>query len=124
NVTGTAGQAISSFRNCNDDAIIRCGAITQNELLQKYDQNVGDVKNVYSHYGIGRGDIAGTTSDVKVGTVYQDGRVVVDGKTVATGAYSLSRVRYTSQGTPRTVTINGKTYYEGPSMRIFTGPVD
>jgi hypothetical protein len=122
NATGT--QAISSYRNCNADAIIKCGAITETELLQDYDNNVGDVKHVYSHYGISRSDIAGTTSQIKHGTVYQNGNVVVEGKTVATGAYSVSRVKYTSAGEPRTVTINGTTYYEGPSMAIFLQPVD
>ncbi len=124
NVTGTPSQAVSSFRNCNPDAIIKCGAITEAELLQKYDQNVQDVQSVYKHYGITRGDLAGTASQIKHGTVYRDGRVVVDGKTVATGAYSVSRVKYTSAGQPRNVVINGTTYYEGPSMQIFTGAVD
>lgn len=124
NVTGTSSQAISSFRNCNADAIIKCGAITEAELLQKYDQNVGDVQSIYAHYGITRADLAGTASDIVHGTVYRDGRVVVNGKTVATGAYSVSRVRFTSAGTPRNVVINGTTYYEGPSMQIFTGAVD
>ncbi len=125
-LNGTGSQAVSSFRNCNDDAIIRCGAITESELLQKYDQNVGDVKAIYSHYGITRDLLAGTAQGVTIkhGTVYQDGRVVVDGKTVATGAFSVSRIRFTSAGVPRNVVINGKTYYEGPSMAIFTGPVD
>lgn len=124
NIIGTDSQAMSSYRNCNADAILKCGAVSQSELLQKYDQNAGDIKNVYSHYGISRSDIAGSTSEVKTGTVYQDGRVVVDGKTVATGAYSLSRVKFTSAGEPRTVRINGTTYYEGPSMAIFTRSVD
>lgn len=124
NVTGGTTQAVGDYRSCTNDAIIRCGAITEAELLQKYDANEGDVQNIYKHYGISRSDIAGTTSEVKHGTVYQDGRVVVDGKTVATGAYSLSRVKYTSAGEPRTVKINGTTLYEGPSMAIFVRPVD
>ncbi len=124
NMVGTDSQAMSSYRNCDADAILKCGALSEAELLRKYDQNVGDIRNIYRHYGISRTDIAGTTSDVRTGTVYQDGRVVVDGETVATGAYSLSRVKFTSAGTPRTATINGTRFYEGPSMRIFTRPVD
>lgn len=124
NATGTTTQAVSSFRNCNDDAIIRCGAVTEAELLKYYDENKGDVQNIYKHYGITRGDLAGTSSTIKHGTVDRQGNVYVDGKVVATGAYSVSRVKYTSAGEPRTVVINGKTYYEGPSMAIFTGSVD
>ena len=116
-------QAMSSYRDCEDDTIIRCGALSQAELLQKYDQNVGDVQHIYAHYGITRDLIAG---DYKVGTVYQDGRVVVDGKVVATGAYSVSRIAFTDKNgnKPRPVTINGTTLYEGPNMSIFLQPVD
>jgi hypothetical protein len=126
NVTGTATQAVSSYRDCENDTIIKCGAVTQTELLQKYDSNTGDVQHIYSHYGISRSDIAGQTSEVKSGVVYQDGRVVVDGKTVATGAYSLARLPFYSKTgeAPRTIKINGTTLYEGPNMSIFVRPVD
>lgn len=118
--------AVSDYRNCADDAIISCGAITNDELLQKYDKNVGDVQNIYAHYGITRDDIAGKTSQIKSGTVYQDGRVVVDGKTVATGAYSLSRLPFNDKNgnKPRSVQIGKETLYEGPNMSIFVRSVD
>lgn len=119
-------QALSSYRDCEPDTIIKCGALSQSELLQHYDNNTGDVQHIYAHYGISRDDIAGKTSDIKVGTVYQDGRVVVDGKTVATNAYSVSRIAFTDKNgnKPRPVTINGTTLYEGPNMSIFLQSVD
>jgi hypothetical protein len=117
-------QAVSSYRDCSEDAIIKCGSVTENELLQNYDNNVGDVQNIYKRYGISRSDLAGSTSTIKHGTVYQNGTVVVNDKVVATNAYSVSRVKYTSAGAPRTITVNGTTLYEGPSMKIFVRPVD
>lgn len=123
-VLGGQSRAVSSYRDCADDAILRCGAVSESELLQKYDANEGDIQNIYGHYGIGRDVLNDESGDVRHGTVYQDGRVVVDGKTVATNAYSVSRVRFTSAGTPREVTVNGTTLYEGPSMAIFVRPVD
>lgn len=126
NLTNTQTQGVSTYRNYSADAIIQGGAITEAELIQKYDQNASGVQSIFNHYGITRSDLTGKTSEIKHGTVYQDGRVVVDGKTVATGAYSVSRKPfYDSRGNaPRTVTINGTTFYEGPNMSIFLQAVD
>lgn len=92
------------------------GALSQSELLQHYDNNVAMSSILSAHHGISRNDIAGKTSDIKVGTVYQDGRVA-DGKTVARNAYSVSRIAFTDKNgnKPRPVTINGTTLYEGPN---------
>lgn len=124
-LTSLSAQAVSTFRNCNDDAIVRCGAITEKELLEKYDANAGDVQNIYKHYGITRADIAGTASTIVHATVHKDGRVVVDGKTIAANAHSVSRIAYSNKDgvKPNPVTINGTTLYEGPNMNIFTGSV-
>lgn len=122
NVTGTTSQAVVNRSNCSNDEIIRCGVTSKEDLVNKYDQNVGNVQAIYKHYGITRGDLTGTDSVIKMGTVYQDGRVVVDGKTVATNAYSVSRVKFSNASRP--VTIDGVTLWEGPDMSIFVRPVD
>lgn len=125
-LSGMNAQAISSYRDCEDDTIIKCGALSESELLQHYDNNVGDVQHIYAHYGINRSDLAGTTSTIKHGTVYQDGTVKVDGEIVATNASSLSRLPFSdkSGNKPNKITINGATLYEGPNMSIFLQPVD
>lgn len=108
----------STLRSCTDDSIIRCGTLSTDELLSKYDKNTtGDIRAVFDYYGIARSDIAGSTAEVKLGRVYNDGRVMVDGKTVATGAYSVARTRMAS--TARAVRIGSTTYYEGPNMGTF-----
>lgn len=124
NLPNSQIQGVGTYRNWSADAVLQGGAITERELLQKYDQNASDIKNIFNHYGITRNDLTG--SDIKHGTVYQDGRVVVDGKTVATGAFSVSRKPfYNSAGdAPKKVSINGTTYYEGPDMSIFVRSVD
>lgn len=125
-IATTPSQAASDYRNCESDAIISCGAITQDELVQKFDKNDSGVQKIYANYGITRDDLIGKTSQIKRGTVYQDGHIAVDGKTVATNAYSLSRKAfYDKNGTaPRTVKIDGTTLYEGPNMSIFVRSVD
>lgn len=125
NVTGTTTEALgttSTRRDCTDEDIIYCGALTQTELLQKYDKNEGDVQAIYSHFGVNRSDLAGTTSEVKMGTLKTDGTVVVDGKTVATNAYSIYRIR--TKDNAETFTVNGKTYYKLPVNGVYWKDAD
>lgn len=126
NLPNTQTQGVGTYRNWSADAIVQGGAVSEKELLEKYDQNASGVQSIYKHYGISRSDLAGQTSDIRHGIVYQDGRVVVDGKTVATGAFSVSRKPfYDSRGNgPKAVNINGTTFYEGPNMSIFVRSVD
>jgi len=110
NLSGTTSQAVRDARDCNNNSIVYCGALSQSELLKNYDANkTKDLKAIYDYYGISRDDMAGKTSQVKMGKMYKDGRIVVDGKTVATGAHSVGR-QYAKN--TKKVVINGKTYYE------------
>lgn len=125
-LSNTQIQGVGTYRNYSADAIVQGGAITEKELLQKYDQNASGIQSIYNHYGITRSDLTGQTSDIRHGVVYQDGTIKVDGKTVATGAYSVSRKAFYDHAgnAPRTVKINGTTLYEGPNMSIFVKSVD
>ncbi len=126
NLSNTQTQGVGTYRNYSADAILQGGAITEKELIEKYDQNASGLQGIFKHYGISRSDLTGQTSKIKHGVIYQDGRVVVDGKTVATNAYSVSRKPfYDSRGNaPKQVNINGTTFYEGPNMSIFLQAVD
>lgn len=117
NVTGTNSQAIRNVRDCDNNSIIYCGALSQSELLKKFDENkTKDLPALYKHYGITRDDMAGKTSQVKIGKVYKDGRVVVDGKVVATEARSVGRH---NKPNSTKVTIAGKTFYERANSQAF-----
>lgn len=108
-------------RDCDANSIINCGALTQAELLSKFDANTtGDLPAVFAHYGISRSDMTGATSEVKLGTVYRDGRVEVDGKIVANNARSVGRQ---SNGQSQAVTINNRTYYERATSTIFRSDI-
>lgn len=67
---------------CDNVAIIRCGVNSHQQLVDKYTENARHTQTVYSAFGISASDLSGFTE----GTVYKDGRVVVDGETVATNA--------------------------------------
>ncbi len=104
-------------RDCDANSIINCGAVTKEEFVQKYNQNQpGDLKAVYEHFGLSQSEIERFQQTAKMGTVYKDGRVVVDGKVVGTHATSIGRHNKPSS-TP--LNIAGKTYYTRTNQTAF-----
>jgi len=96
-------------RECGDNAIIRCGAMGASELKSEYAKNERGLKKIYSYYNIDAVDIASSNS-AKIGTVHTNGDVIVDGKVVATNAYTVGRSG--SLGGSK-VDANGWTVYQG-----------
>lgn len=96
---------------CGDNSIIRCGAMSSDDLKTKYAANDRDLQAIYTHYGISADDIAGSAT-AKTGMVNPDGTVVVEGKTVATNMYSVGRT-VQSGGTAVKIT-DATTVFEGP----------
>lgn len=78
--------AVDNSRDCDKYAIVYCGTMSTSEIKAKY--NDGDNDKVFSAFGINKSDISG---NIREGIVYRDGRVVVNGKTVATGAIMAAR---------------------------------
>lgn len=122
-VVGLVGYGISqgdavnaASRECDSNAIIKCGSMTEAELASDYSKNSEkDLHKIFSAYGVSSSMIK-NKSGVK-GYVTKSGKVVVDGKTVATNAYSLGRTKLHG-GTAKT--ISGKKYYEGPTSQRFS----
>lgn len=78
--------SIDRTRDCDKYAIVYCGTMSVSEIRDKYSEK--DHDNVFRAFGISKADVSG---DIRKGTVYQDGRVVVGGKTVATNAVMAAR---------------------------------
>lgn len=113
NVFGGISKAATP-RDCDANAIIKCGAVTAGELKEKYNQNAtGDLKTIYNHYGVSADMIA---AGGRMGQVYKDGRVVVNGQTVATNAFSIGRQKI-SGSSP--ISIGGKQYFQSPNSTAF-----
>lgn len=81
-----AKAAVDSTRDCDKFAVVYCGTMTPGEARNKYGQK--DHAKIFQAMGISRADLNGS---FKNGVVHQDGRVVVNGKTVATGAMTAAR---------------------------------
>ena len=105
-----SAPASAEARECGDNAIIRCGAMSASELKSEYDKNDRGLKKIYSYYNIDASDIA-SASSAKTGYAHTDGTVTVDGEVVATGAQTVGRSG--SLGGKK-VDANGWTVYQGP----------
>lgn len=109
--------------DCGPNAIIYCGFTSSADFISKVrannDKNGTDLQAVFDHFNLESGDYDRFVSTAENGTVYKDGRIVVDGKTVATGANSLGRTTLDGRH-DKSMTINGKTYYYGLTSRVFS----
>lgn len=84
---------ISSVRDCDSNAVIRCGALTSAELKKAYGR-WASVGHIYSYFGISSSDISGIDKYVVAGRVYKNGEVRVGSKLdklVATNAVTAGR---------------------------------
>lgn len=94
--------AVDNTPDCDNVAIIRCGVFSEKAMREKAAQ--GDVPRVFNAFGIKQSDLKGSFVD---GIVWRDGRITVDGKTVATGAMTAGR---NYGGTPIPNTDNAGKY--------------
>lgn len=100
----------AATRECGDNAIIRCGAMSASELKSEYAKNERGLKSIFSHYNIDASDIASSGS-AKTGSVRTDGTVTVDGEVVATNAYTVGRSA--SLGGKKVKITDNLNVYEG-----------
>ena len=107
--------AVSNARDCDGGAIIHCGALTETELRQKFSANTtNDLPAIYSHYGISSSMIQ--NGSAQSGSVTSGGNVIVNGKTVATGAFTAGRLGYPSS---RVITVGGTKLFEHSTQVSF-----
>lgn len=83
--SGTSSAAVDNTPDCDTVAIIKCGAFSESDLRAAAAK--GDVPKVFSAFGISQSELTGFVS----GVVWQDGRVTVGDKLVATGATTAGR---------------------------------
>jgi hypothetical protein len=88
--------AEAATRDCVSNSIEWCGAMTKSEWVNKVHNGDGhntaaNIQKIYFHEGRGITEADFKSSATVDGTVYKDGRVVVNGKTVATGGKSIGR---------------------------------
>lgn len=119
-------SALSSTRDCSDNSVIRCGALSISELKQKYNQNqAGNVQALYKLFGIsGTADFDGMV----VGHVDNTNKVFVDAsstpKLVATNAITAGRQNMTNSHGSSTPVLNGQFFERPPSVSFASSSLD
>ncbi|MCA9325565.1 hypothetical protein KDA23_05915 [Candidatus Saccharibacteria bacterium] len=103
--------SIKTTKDCDAWSIVNCGVTSTANLKNAYDQS-SYVKHVYSYFTISATDMSTIGKKAVKGTVYNDGRVTVDGKVVATKAKTAARLRVTNKD--QRVTKSGSVFYTRP----------
>lgn len=106
-------QAVSfpnSITNCDNNAVIRCGALSASDVVQAYNSD-SYTQKVYQSFNISSSDIQNLPANAVAGTVTKSGNVIVDGKTVATGAMTAGRANMpgSTQITTQGITLFKRT---------------
>lgn len=88
-------QAASYSPDCTANAILTCGTHDQNDFINKVNSNNGgkngDLKAVYDRFGLQGADYERFKREARPGMAYKNGTIVVDGRVVATDAWSIGR---------------------------------
>jgi PKD repeat protein len=118
----TFGKA--SAATCDSDAIIYCGFTSPSEFVTKVKGNSSgnghnDLQAIYAYYGLSSAQYSNFASHAVAGTTYLDGRIVVNGKTVATDANSIGREASMEGANPFKQVIGSTTYYGNPNSRVY-----
>lgn len=103
---GVNALSINAPRDCDDYAVIHCGALSTSELKKHYSDK--GVATMYSYYHITSSQVSSMDSTAVSGSVQDDGTVTVKGKVVASNARTIARKFIKGSST---VTQNGVTFY-------------
>lgn len=111
--------SVTVTRNCDNNSVIYCGALTTAELQQRYSQ--AGVATIYSYFGISAQDIKNIDSIAKVGEVTKTNEVIVGGKVVATNAVTVGRENVNPSTHKE---INGVNFYlRPPSVNFLSSSI-
>lgn len=108
--TPSAGAlSVSGGRDCDDNAVMHCGALSTDELKQKHTGS--GVVGIFNHFGISETEISNIGSTAQAGHVTRNGDVVVDGRVVATDAVTAGRQNMSGS---TKVMAGGVAFYKRP----------
>lgn len=105
--------ASAASRDCDDNAVVHCGTLTLSELRDNYK---GDVKALYTYFGITSGMIR-NSDNIKQGYVTKSGDVLVGDNVIASNALTAGRE---SLDGSVSVVAGGTTFYERSPSVSFT----
>ena len=106
----------SKAAKCSEFNVVSCGTYNIYSVREAYNRT--DVRSIYNHVGVT--DSMVNNAAPKTGTVYRDGRIVVDGRVVGTAARTFQAKAGTLQNSPEgMVKYGGTMYYQYPISHSF-----
>ncbi|CAN5657516.1 hypothetical protein BH23PAT1_BH23PAT1_2860 [soil metagenome] len=106
-------DSIVTARDCDSNAVMRCGAYSIGELKQKYQQNQnGNTKAIFQHFGI---NSEASFDGMVEGRVTGNNDVFVGNRKVAHNVLTVGRQNIT-RGTGSTPILGGAAYVRHPSV--------
>jgi hypothetical protein len=116
NFANVDALTMSSSRDCDSNAVIKCGALSTSELISRYNSQES-VRTIFHNFGITHTDVATINTTAVSGRITAGGRVLVDGKEVASDAMTAGRQNIAGS---KAVTSNGVTFYKRPPSVSFS----
>lgn len=114
-LAGASNLSIGGPSDCDNNAVINCGAHSVNQLIASYNQSAY-VRAVYASFGISRADVESLSNTAVAGTVTKQGDVYAGGRLVAKDA--ITGGRQDMPGSTR-VNANGAIFYRRPPASSF-----
>src|SRR5688572_8486250 len=117
--------AASAFTgDCDNNAIMRCGAANKSVFIDKVQNNNGntqyDLKGIYNHFGLTSGQYGDFETYAQYGTFHRSGSITVAGQEVAYNGHSMGRHNF---GGSKSYPISGvgSYFYGTPNQRWSSG---
>jgi len=112
---GAASISVGGPSDCDNNAIIRCGAHTTSQLTTSYQQS-SFAQKVYRDFGIASSDMQQLATTNQVGRVTKSGDVYISGRAKPVASNAMTAGRQNMAGSVG-VTSGGITYYKrAPSV--------
>jgi hypothetical protein len=116
-VPAASAITVGGPSDCDNNAIISCGAHTTGALLSDY-QSSAYVRGVYAYFGINQSDMANLPVTDVAGHVDKDGKVYVDSRSDPVATNAVTAGRQDIAGSNK-VNYQGAVFYTRPSSVSF-----
>jgi hypothetical protein len=122
--SGVLGGQASAAQDCDNNAIIFCGFSSPGDFMSKVQvANDGhghaDLQSVYAAYGLSPSMYGQFVTSARQGTVFKDGRIVVDGQVVGTSSRTIGRIASFQGAGFFSQNINNVTYFGNSTQQAF-----
>lgn len=112
----TEALTLNTSRDCDNNAIIRCGAVNFDELNNRYNQT--GVAQAFNCFGISRQDVSSMRGNAVAGYVTKDGRVFINSKDKPVATDAITAGRQNMAGSTA-ISCGESTFYQRPPSVSF-----